>query len=100
MLDLFVGQWAATGSKAALHRAERCAVKLLGDAWHEDGKDKTAATWYQAFVAVNPRRITSNIGFYDGIAGIAWGLLQVYLAKTGNYQITRTVDDPYPESVN
>ena len=96
MTNLFAGIWAATGDQKYLEYAERTGAQMLGWSTHVEGKNGSQAMWYQAFVGAKPKRITTNIGMYDGAAGIGWALLQLYMAKTGDFRLMRAVDDPYP----
>ena len=94
MTNLFVGIWAATGDKKYLEYAERTGEQMLGWSTHVKGDTGQQAMWYQAFVGAKPTRITTNIGMYDGAAGIGWALVQLYMAKNGEFIIERVVDDP------
>ena len=35
--------------------------------------------------------------FFDGAAGIGLALLQLHLAETDQYHVTRFLDDPFPD---
>jgi lantibiotic modifying enzyme len=98
MLNLFLGMWAAGEGDQYLEYAKRCGRHLLGWSCHEESRDgKIRAKWHQAFAYAHQDQTTTNIGMYDGIAGIGWALLQLYTALTGQFQVDRAVDDPYPD---
>lgn len=95
--DLFIGLWAETGEDRYLSYAKRAARQIIGTSTQTEENGIPQRRWYQAFVGADPSRITTNIGMYDGAAGIAWALLQTYGALTDQFYVHRTVDDPYPE---
>lgn len=97
--NLFLGIWAATGEDEYLKYAERTARQIIGWGSHIKMNNKVQVLWYQAFVGTQPKRITTNIGMYDGAAGIGWALLQMYSALTDQFYVQRAVDDPYPDKV-
>jgi lantibiotic modifying enzyme len=97
--NLFLGIWAVTGHNEYLKYAERTTRQILGWSSHVKENNKIQAMWHQAFVGTQPKRITTNIGMYDGAAGIGWALLQMYSALTDQFYVQRAVDDPYPERV-
>lgn len=91
--QFFIGLYAAFGNVQYLNTAERCANVLLGEA-EEMGDD--AIAWPVAETRLEPDNITISKGYMHGAAGIASALLQLYQAKTGIFNWTRLVDDPYP----
>ena len=95
--NLFLGIWAENGDKKYLEYAKRAARQMLGNSTKIASKGKVERKWYQSFVGAQPDRITTNIGMYDGAAGVGWALLQTYAALTDRFYVQRAVDDPYPE---
>ena len=89
-VTLYLGIWAAYGDRDYLGEAENAGRHLLH--WQRDER------WYIALDRVTPEKISSPIGMYDGAAGIGWVLLQLYLAKTDQFSVQRTIDDPYPST--
>lgn len=74
--------------------AIRSANVLLGEMETANGEN---AKWKIAWSRVQPERQTEPIGFYDGAAGIAATLLELYLTETNQYSWHRLIDDPFPE---
>lgn len=50
-----------------------------------------------AFWRLKPDFVTTDLGYYDGQAGMAATLLQMYLIESGSYHWNRLPDDPFPE---
>jgi hypothetical protein len=46
---------------------------------------------------IAPDVYTVPVGYYDGIAGIASALLQLYLVEENKFEWKRLVDDPFSE---
>ena len=59
--------------------------------------DGDAVDWPIAFERIHPDRYSRRIDYYEGAAGIASALLQIYLDETGNFRWSRLPDDPFPE---
>lgn len=74
--------------------AIRCGRILAGEMkMGEDGDAKWAIAWER----VRPDLVTTPLGYFDGTAGIAATLLELYLTETGQYVWPRLIDDPFPE---
>lgn len=99
LTNTFLGVWAETGDENYLNFAIRTGEQLLGWAHHTHEGDKKQAKWFQSIDRVAPNRVSTAIGLYDGAAGIGWALLQLYLAKKGNFKVNRSIDDPYPRNI-
>lgn len=74
--------------------AIQAASILLGE--REDRADGSA-DWPVAWQRIVWKKLIRSIGYYDGAAGIASSLLQVYLTLTDRYHWDRLADDPFPE---
>lgn len=96
ILNLFLGIWAETGESKYLDYARRAGRQIIASSTHEHSDNCLHAKWFQAQSRVQPDVLSSDIGFYDGAAGIGSALLQLYLAETGQFRITRAIDDPFP----
>ena len=95
--NMYLGLYAATGRDDLRKMALRCGRVLLGAAdWTEEA-DGTHACWNFALDRVAPKVITSPIGLFDGAAGIGLMLLELYQCETGTFQVSRAIDDPFPE---
>lgn len=97
MLQHFVSLTVTTGNPRWERLAERTASVLLGT--KEDLGDG-ASDWPVAWERLRPEHLTRSPGYFDGTAGIASSLLQLYLLKTRGrkgFHWSRLIDDPYPE---
>ncbi|MDO4261912.1 MAG: lanthionine synthetase LanC family protein [Eubacteriales bacterium] len=97
ILNLYLGLWAERGDGESLAMARRCGRVLLGGAYRVQTADGPAAEVPFALDRVDPRRISSPVGLFDGAAGIGAALLQLYLAEKGDFRTARLIDDPFPE---
>jgi lantibiotic modifying enzyme len=95
LVQFFVGLYEGLGDERYLNLARRTAAVILGE--KEDNEDGTSQ-WPMAFWRIKPEFLTVDLGYYDGQAGIASVLLQLYLCETGNFHWNRLIDDPFPES--
>lgn len=93
LVQFFVGMHQATRKDYWLTLARRAGNVLLGES--EPGEHNNIY-WFIAYTRVQPEIITKNLGYYNGLAGIAAVLLQLYLAETDKFQCIRLIDDPYP----
>lgn len=92
ILQFFVALYEDEGSARWLELARRTAGVLLGQA--ESVGDGTA-DWPLAFTRIEPEIISRDIGYYNGAAGIASSLLQLYLAETNQFKWCRLPDDSF-----
>ena len=92
ILQFLVALYEADGSARWLELAKRTANVLLGQAEHSD--DGTV-DWPLAFTRIEPTIISRDIGYYNGAAGIASSLLQIYLAETNQFKWHRLPDDSF-----
>lgn len=76
-----------------LDLARRSAQILLGEA----ELDEKGAKWKIAWERIHPDVQTWPIGYFDGAAGIAAVLLELYLTEKDAYFWPRLIDDPFPE---
>ena len=93
LLQTFVGLYEAYREPRWLDLAQRTASVILG----ERQTDGEADWWLNAFQRVKPDDINQDLGYFDGAAGIASTLLQLYLAQTNAFEWHRFLDDPLPE---
>ena len=92
LVQYFVGLYESLGDERYRDLAKRTAAVLMGE--KEDLDDGTTC-WPMAFWRVKPEFLTEDLGYYDGIAGIASVLLQIYLEESGNFHWRRLPDDPF-----
>lgn len=96
MLNLFLSTWMDTEDDIHLSYAKRAADYLVGHAYHFKKNDEVQTKWIQAYDRVQPDKINSAIGYYDGAAGIASTLIHFGLALENQLKVTRSIDDPFP----
>ncbi len=93
----YIGLYLSTGEERWKKLAEQSADILLGEKEQtEDG----AVYWKMALDRIAPNVYTIPGGYYDGIAGIAGTLLEMYLLEENRFHWDRLVDDPYKEEYN
>lgn len=90
----YIGLYLSTGEERWKKLAEQSADILLGEKEQtEDG----AVYWRTALDRIAPSVYTIPAGYYDGIAGIAGTLLEMYLLEENKFHWSRLADDPYKE---
>lgn len=100
ILQHYDNLYVTTGDPRWLQLAERTASVLLGT--KEDLPDG-GADWPIAWERIHPDHITRSLGYFDGAAGAATSLLQLYELLTkgrDGFSWHRLIDDPYPESAH
>ncbi|MCH5257934.1 MAG: hypothetical protein J1D87_11625 [Lachnospiraceae bacterium] len=93
LVQFFVGMYQSTRKDYWLTLARRAGNVLLGES---ESDDQNNIYWLIAYTRVQPEIITKDLGYYNGLAGIAAVLLQLYLAETDKFQCIRLIDDPFP----
>lgn len=94
LVQFFIGLYQGLGDDRYLNLARRAAAVILGEKEdEEDGSSK----WSMAFWRIKPDFLTVDLGYYDGQAGIASALLQIYLTETNHFHWNRLIDDPFPQ---
>ena len=88
-----MGLYRGTHNERYHDLALRAANVLLGE---KETDENGAAYWPMAWERVKPEAIDTGRGYYDGAAGVASALLQIYLNENGNFNWTRLGDDPFP----
>lgn len=96
LLNMYLGLWAAFGEEHDLELAKRCG-KILLDAAEVEKEQEPFLKWRFALDRIAPDVLTTPIGCFDGAAGIGLALLQLHLAETDQYHVTRFLDDPFPD---
>ena len=92
MLHYFIALYNTLGDERYLDLAHRTASILIGEAIKDiDG----SVYWPMAFWRVKPDFLTVDLGFHDGITGIATVLLEIYLLEKNEYKWNRLIDDPF-----
>lgn len=94
-VQFFLGLYLKTKEKRYLDLARRAAAVLLGE--REENRLEGLVYWDMAWERIKPEVITKPIGYYDGAAGVAAVLLQMYLLEKGEFHWNRLLDDPFPE---
>ena len=94
LVQFYLGLYRSTKEERWHDLALRAASVIMGE--KEEGEDGTTY-WKMAFWRVKPDFYTVDLGYFDGQAGIATVLLQMYLNETGQYHWRRLPDDPYAE---
>ena len=93
LLNVLTGFYLASGDRKYLELAERSGRYLLGqftDLGEEQG------CWFQSWHRIEPWKVDARIGYYDGNAGEALQLLELYAALSGKFRSIRFPDDPFP----
>ena len=93
LVQFFVGMYQATKEEYWLALARRAGNVLLGES---ESDEQNRLYWLIAYTRVQPEIITKDLGYYNGLAGIAAVLLQLYLTENNKFQFIRLIDDPYP----
>ncbi len=93
----YIGLYLGTGEERWKKLAEQSADILLGEM---DQTEDGAVYWTTALDRIAPNVYTIPGGYYDGIAGIAGTLLEMYLLEEKQFHWSRLVDDPYKETYN
>lgn len=93
LLHAFIGLYQATGAERWQNLARRTAATLLG--W-EELLDGGASDWPVAWERIRPEIFSRRLGYFDGAAGIALSLLEIYLTEQGRYHWNRLIVDPFP----
>jgi lantibiotic modifying enzyme len=88
----FLGLYLVTGERRYLDYALRSARVILGSAFY----DGDTAAWYQVFMRIWPDKISADLGYYHGSAGIASMLLRTAAILEGKFRVIRLPDEPYP----
>ena len=95
LVHFFIGLYLADHDERWKDLAVRAGDVLLGS---EEIQADGSSDWPLAFNRVDPNDFTRPLGYYDGVAGIAASLLELYLLDRGEYFWPRFGDDPFPES--
>jgi len=93
LLNALTGVYLATGERNYLELAERSGRYLLGQF---TDLDEEQGCWFQSWHRIEPWKVDARIGYYDGNAGEAMQLLELYAALCGNFRTIRFPDDPFP----
>lgn len=99
ILNMYLGVWAANGSKEYFSKAQECAKVIADGALVEEAQEGTRAKWSFALDRIKPNVLTTPIGCFDGAAGIGLMLLQMYQAEQGDFHVRRFLDDPFPSII-
>lgn len=94
LVQFFIGLYEGTGNQRWLDLAHRAGRVLLGT---EEQLPDGTSDWPVAWERVHPDRFSRATGYYDGAAGIAASLLQLYLTDNNAFAWDRIADDPFPE---
>ena len=90
----YIGLYLSTGEERWKQLAEQSADILLGE---KDETEDGAVYWKTALDRIAPGVYTCPVGYYDGVAGIAGTLLEMYLLEENRFHWNRLADDPYAE---
>lgn len=93
----YIGLYLSTGEERWKELAKQSANILLGE---KDQTEDGAVYWKTALDRIAPNVYTIPVGYYDGIAGIAGTLLEMYLLEENHFHWSRLADDPYKEEYN
>lgn len=97
LVQFFVGLYQADNNERWHNLAVRSANILLGE---KETLPNGAAVWPMAWERIKPDNITTAFGYYNGTAGVASALLQIYLNESGKFHWKRLPDDPFPENID
>lgn len=95
LVHFFIGLYLADHDERWKELAVRAGNVLLGS---EEIQADGSSDWPIAFTRVEPDDFTRPLGYYDGAAGIAAVLLELYLLGKDEFTWPRFGDDPFPES--
>ena len=98
ILNMYLGLWAAFGEAHDIEEAVECGKEILAGADTTQSSDGDETSFCFALDRVAPDHTCTPIGLFDGAAGIGAALLQLHLAKEGDFQAVRMVDDPFPKT--
>jgi lantibiotic modifying enzyme len=90
----FLGLYLETGEDRYLDYALRSARVILGSASYNGN----TAVWHQVFMRIWPDKISADLGYYHGSAGIASMLLRTAAILEGKFRVIRLPDEPYRAS--
>jgi lantibiotic modifying enzyme len=93
IVHFFVGLYAADPQKRWKELAQRTAAVLLG---YEEQRGDGSSDWPGAWTRTESDDISRRIGYYDGAAGIASVLLELYTLNKGSYRPSGLIEDPFP----
>ena len=85
LLNAFLSVWQVTRSDKYLDYAVRTAIELLKDGDYDETEEKIK--WEEAYTRLEPDNISAPIGFYEGAAGVASVLLQLYSVLIGDFKV-------------
>lgn len=88
LIQHFVKTAKVLGKSAYLDQARLAANKLIGDSFN----DAKGRRWYAAWTRKIPNFVETYTGLYDGAAGAALSLLQLYAAEKGIQIQSETVE--------
>ncbi len=91
-IQFFLGLYHNFHDDRYLDLAKRAANIILGE---QEKQEDGSVIWPMAFWRTRPDFLTQDLGYYDGAAGIASSLLQIYLQETSDFHWNRLVDDPF-----
>lgn len=92
--QVLLGFYALTKDKKYLEIAERTGRYMLGQ-FTDLGREQ--GCWFQAWHRIEPWKVDARIGYYDGNAGEAMQLLELYTALRGEFRAFRFPEDPFPK---
>ena len=95
LVHFFIGLYLADHDERWRDLAVRAGDVLLGS---EEIQADGSSDWPIAFNRVDPDDFTRPLGYYDGAAGIAAVLLELYLLGKDEFVWPRFGDDPFPEA--
>lgn len=95
LVQFFIGLYEGLKDDRYRDLAHRTAAVIMGEKEEEaDG----SVEWPMAFWRLKPEFLTVDIGYYDGVAGIASALLQIWLFEKQDFHWKCLIDDPFPET--
>lgn len=98
LLNAFLSVWQITEKEEYLDYAVRTAIQLVKDGDYYDETEYGKIRWEEAYTRVEPDNISAPIGFYEGAAGVASVLLQLFSLLNGDFKVSRIIDDPFPST--
>lgn len=93
LLQFYLGLYLYERRPEYLERAREAAEVILGE---KDLDEQGGAYWPLPWERVKPDDFFAGIGYFEGAAGIAASLLQLYSLEKGLHGWRRWVDDPFP----
>lgn len=93
LLQFYIGLYLYERRPEFLELAREAAEVILGE---KDLDEEGCAYWPMPWERIKPDEFFAGIGYFEGAAGVATSLLQLYALEKGIHGWKRWIDDPLP----